>query len=81
MGFKSQYLLNTLEFSGILLEKKISIPGNWYCSGFCLRDFSGEEKQIPGIWEWGSRKKPIPKPPLIIESIYPNFVITEIEYS
>ena len=37
-------------------------------SRFCLRDFLGEKSQISGIWELGSQKNPIPKPPLCIGS-------------
>ena len=67
-------------------SKKIPIPGIWDFSGFWLRDFSGQKKDPKspgfGIWELGSQKNPIPKPPLMwadgsVRGIFGKFVLLD----
>ena len=69
IGYSSNTKTIFRDFLGFwdFAQKKIPIPGIWDFSGFWLRDFSGEKNpKSPGfgIWELGSQKNPIPKPPL-----------------
>ena len=71
IGYSSNKKTIFRDFLGFwdFAQKKIPIPGIWDFSGFWLRDFLGEKNpKSPGfgIWELGSQKNPIPKPPLDI---------------
>ena len=44
------------------------VPGIWDFFGILPSGFFGRKKfQIPGIWELGSQKNPILKPPLVTQ--------------
>ena len=69
IGYSSNTKTIFRDFLGFwdFAQKEILMLGIGDFSGFWLRDFSGEENpKSPGfgIWELGSQKNPILKPPL-----------------
>ena len=65
IGYSSNTKTIFRDFLGFCSEKNPN-PGDLGFFGILASGFFGGKKsQIPGIWELGSQKNPIPKPPLV----------------